>query len=110
MRKLWHGIKKKNTACPCLKNVSSVRTVASLPTNNMSCGYEEQSTVPVARSEIDELRSMVVNKLQEQNKYFFEQMKRQQVCYCNNRWLTLNHLTTAENYKLYFSTGGDQRS
>jgi len=78
MRKLWYGVKKSNTACQCLKYIAGVRT-AFLPTNNMSHGYEEQATVPVARSEIKELRSMVL-ELQEKNKYCLEQMKQQQVC------------------------------
>lgn len=80
MRKVWYGVKKSHNACLCLKGITNVRTVtSSLPTNNMTHGYEEQFTVPVARSELIELRSMV-HELQEQNKYFIEQMKRQQVC------------------------------
>jgi len=81
MRKVWYGVKKSHTACLCLKDITNVRTAvtSSLPTNNMTYGYEEQSTVTVARAELNELRSMV-QELQEQNKYLSEQMKRQQVC------------------------------
>eukprot|EP00102_Acyrthosiphon_pisum_P019890 XP_016657100.1 PREDICTED: uncharacterized protein LOC107882762 [Acyrthosiphon pisum] len=76
-RKLWYGVRKSRTDCQCLKNVNVVPPVP-LPSNDMSRGCVEQPTLPVARAEIDELRSMVV-KLQEQNKFFSDQMKRQQV-------------------------------
>ena len=77
-RKLWYGDRKSRTDCQCLKNVNFVPPVP-LPANDMPRGCEEQPTLPVARAEIDELRSMVV-KLQEQNQFFADQMKRQQVC------------------------------